>query len=117
MNNNPDLINSNTLDLHGLHSKEALTAFKQLLKQRKEGNHKQFIFMFHFHRVNRLLFVLKELIKNGNRKQKTYIFVITGCGNHSSSKPVIRPTIINYLNQKHISYKEPRLGLLKVQLI
>lgn len=36
--NNPDFGNSNTLDLHGLHVKEAISVLKDVLGQKKLGN-------------------------------------------------------------------------------
>ena len=35
--NNPDFGNSNTLDLHGLHVKEAINVLKDVLSQKKQG--------------------------------------------------------------------------------
>ena len=53
---------------------------------------------------------------NGKRI-KTYLFVITGFGHNSENGPRLRPNIINYLNQSGIRYREPNIGLLKVDLV
>ena len=38
LNNNPDFQKSNTLDLHGLQVKEAITVLKQVIAERKKGS-------------------------------------------------------------------------------
>ena len=42
LNNNPDIQNSNTLDLHGLQVREALNVLKQVIAEKRSGN---FIFI------------------------------------------------------------------------
>jgi len=37
LNNNPDIKNSNTLDLHGLQVKEALNVLKQVMAEKRIG--------------------------------------------------------------------------------
>ena len=95
--NNADLSQSNTLDLHGLRVNEALDIFKKLYAKKKE-----------------------ELLNgnSGSKRLKTYLYVITGCGRHSANRVAkLRPCIISYLNQTGIKFKEPNIGLLKVDLI
>jgi hypothetical protein len=38
LNNNPDIQNSNTLDLHGLQVREALNVLKQVIAEKRSGN-------------------------------------------------------------------------------
>lgn len=91
--NNANLDSLNTLDLHGLSCNEALSMFKKVFQKKKAD--------------------LKY-----DPRQKSFLYVITGCGRHSfNNKSKLRPTIINYLNRTGISFKEPNLGLLKVDLV
>jgi hypothetical protein len=46
MSNNIDIKNSNTLDLHGLHVKEALNVLKNVLNEKQTG--KKFISRFRY---------------------------------------------------------------------
>ncbi|CAF0961236.1 unnamed protein product, partial [Brachionus calyciflorus] len=94
--NNPDFNHSNTLDLHGLHVKEAIDVLKKIITKRK-----------------------LELSNpsNNNKKKKNYIFVITGYGHHSENGPRLRPNVINFLNQSAIRYKEVNVGLLQVYVL
>lgn len=38
------------------------------------------------------------------KKQKTYLYVITGIGHNSENGPKLRPNVINYLNQNRIKF-------------
>ena len=82
--------------------------------------------------------IFKELNRGMGKKKKSYVCVITGCGHHSMNGARIRPSVINYLNQSSIRlyiifsilslslvskinfflfrYKEPHLGILKIDL-
>ena len=50
LNNNPDIQNSNTLDLHGLQVREALNVLKQVMAEKKIG--KRNIIIYKMQREN-----------------------------------------------------------------
>lgn len=107
--NNPDYKNSNTLDLHGLHVKEAISVLKDVISQKKTG-------LFFLNNIYSKTKYFIDLANSNGKKIKSYIFVITGCGHHSENGPRLRPNIINFLNQTNVRYKEVNIGLLQVYL-
>jgi hypothetical protein len=96
--NNANINDSNTLDLHGLHINEAIKVFKEVYAKKRN-----------------------DLYNNKNnkiKKQKTYLFLITGCGRHSVDRiSRLRPKMMSYLNQNSIRFTEPNIGLLRVDLV
>ncbi len=94
--NNANINESNTLDLHGLHINEAIKIFKEVYTKKRN-----------------------DLLSNNNKKKKkTYLFIITGCGRHSTNGIArLRPRMVSYLNKNGIRFKEPNIGLLRVDLV
>jgi hypothetical protein len=94
--NNANINDSNTLDLHGLHINEAIKIFKEVYAKKRSDLHN----------------------KKHTKKSKTYLYIITGCGRHSANRIArLRPRMVNYLNQNSIRFKEPNIGLLRVDLV
>lgn len=99
--NNPDP-NAITIDLHGLHVKEALKALRQTLIIKKQS-----IIKFVTKNFNLLILLsFIELYTNILKKQKTYMYVITGKGSNSENGvPKLRPNVITYLKQNKVKYE------------
>ncbi|XP_077427541.1 NEDD4-binding protein 2 [Vanacampus margaritifer] len=88
---NSSLLPKNILDLHGLHVAEAL------------------------HHLGRILQDKTADCEQGLCGPQ--LSVITGRGNHSQGGVArIRPAVINYLNNKHYRFTEPKPGLFVVSL-
>ena len=78
----------NYLDLHGLYLEEALKIFRERL----------------------------ELLQKKNLNYEIIFEVITGAGNHSKNKAVIKPKVIEELQIRKLRYEEKNAGTLSVYL-
>ncbi|XP_050416373.1 uncharacterized protein LOC126830144 [Patella vulgata] len=82
-----------TLDLHGFHVDEAISALNKVIAQKEREN-----------------FLRPE-------RRRTHFFVITGRGlNSRGGVAKIRPAIINFLSSNNFRYAEEKPGFFRIQL-